>query len=192
MGVTSRYVRRRAIARQARTIREDYAGLQARRAQRKDGHRQGNLRCPGSGRGRVMSPETARHSRPEVSNEERYRALLHSVSTFVWVADAGGQFSVPQPGWEKYTGHGFDQHGGTGWISDVHPDDRAHVGEVWNQALQSKSWYEVAWRCWHGASQSWRQCITRGVPVTDQAGFVREWIGAVLDIEDRVDFELKR
>jgi len=139
-----------------------------------------------------MSPETARHSRPEVSNEERYRALLHSVSTFVWVADAGGQFSVPQPGWEKYTGHGFDQHGGTGWISDVHPDDRAHVGEVWNQALQSKSWYEVAWRCWHGASQSWRQCITRGVPVTDQAGFVREWIGAVLDIEDRVDFELKR
>ena len=139
-----------------------------------------------------MSPESERQRDHEVTNEDRYRALLHSLSTFVWVADARGQFSAPQPGWEKFTGHGFDKHGGSGWITDVHPDDRAHVVEVWNHAVRSNSWYEVAWRCWHGATQSWRQCITRGVPVMDKEGLVREWIGSVLDFEDRVNLELKR
>src|SRR4051812_46740884 len=104
----------------------------------------------------------------------------------MWEADASGEFTVPQPGWEKYTGHGFEQHGGKAWIADVHPDDRRHIVEAWNQAVSTASWYEVAWRCWHGQSQAWRQCITRGAPVLDKDGSVREWIGTVLDIEDRV------
>jgi PAS domain S-box-containing protein len=119
-------------------------------------------------------------------NEERYRALVEALSTFVWVTDASGEFTDPQPGWEKYTGHGFDQHGGSGWIQDVHPDDRARVAEIWNRVVQTKSWYEVEWRCWHAATQSWRRCLTRGVPVLNADGSVREWVGAVTEIEHQL------
>src|SRR3569832_162544 len=111
-----------------------------------------------------MPAEGVHQSPPEVSNEDRYRALLQGLSTFVWVADASGQFAERQPGWEKYTGHGRDQYGGDRWICAVHPDDRARVTEVWNTAVQSKSWYEVAWRCWHAESQNWRQCLSRATP----------------------------
>ncbi|MBV8570818.1 MAG: PAS domain-containing protein [Acidobacteriaceae bacterium] len=122
-------------------------------------------------------------------NEARYRALVEAISTFVWIADARGNFASPQPGWKAYTGHGFEQHGGNGWINDVHPGDRAHVMETWTKAVRSKSWYEVAWRCWHGATRRWRQCLTRGVPILDVDGAVYEWIGAVTDIEHQLSLD---
>ncbi|MBV8844112.1 MAG: PAS domain S-box protein [Bryobacterales bacterium] len=139
-----------------------------------------------------MPAGSTRRASLEAGNEERYRALLQSLSTFVWAADPTGQFTVPQPGWEKYTGHGFERHGGTGWMSDVHPDDRAHVAEIWKQAVESKCWFQIAWRCWHGRSRCWRRCVTSAVPMMDQDGVVREWIGAVLDTEEGADLERKR
>ena len=122
-------------------------------------------------------------------NEQRYRALVQSISTFTWVADAEGNFAFLQPGWEEYTGHGFAEHRGSGWVRDVHPDDRARVAEIWAQAVRTRSWYEVEWRCWHGPSQCWRRCVTRGVPILDPDGAVREWIGAVTDIEHRLSVD---
>jgi PAS domain S-box-containing protein len=121
-----------------------------------------------------------------ILNEERYRALIESISAFTWVADASGQFVVPQPGWEQYTGHDFSRHGGSRWIEDVHPEDRARVAEVWKKAVRDKCWYEVKWRCWHAATERWRHCVTRGVPLLDPDGGIREWIGAVTDIEHRL------
>lgn len=140
----------------------------------------------------VRVAEAAVTGSHEASNDRRFRTLLDSLSTFVWVADAHGEFTTPQSGWEEYTGQGFDEHRGTAWMTAVHPDDRANVAMVWKEAVQSKSWYEVAWRCWHGPTRSWRQCITRGVPVTDADGSVVQWFGAVQDVEDRLDPELKR
>jgi PAS domain S-box-containing protein len=122
-------------------------------------------------------------------NEQRYRALVQAVSTFVWVADASGNFTTPQSGWEEYTGHGFDRHRGAGWIEDVHPDDRAGISEKWTNAVRTNSWYEVEWRCWHGRTQRWRRCLTRGVPILSADGSVREWVGAVTDIEHRLETE---
>jgi PAS domain S-box-containing protein len=126
-------------------------------------------------------------SKQTALNEERYRALVQSICTFTWVADAAGDFTSPQYGWEQYTGHNFEQHKGSAWVQDVHPDDRARVAETWRQAVESKSWYEVEWRCWHVATQNWRRCITRGVPILNPNGSVREWVGAVTDIETRFD-----
>lgn len=119
-------------------------------------------------------------------NEERLRALVRAISTFAWVADAAGEFTTPQAGWEAYTGHDFERHRGDGWLKDVHPDDRARVAEAWAHAVRNGSPYEIEWRCWHKSSQSWRQCSTRGEPILNVDGSVREWIGAVLDTEDRM------
>ncbi len=133
-----------------------------------------------------MSGEGASRANHYALNEEQYRALVHSLATFVWIADASGNFTAPQPGWEEYTGHGFDRHGGDGWIADVHPDDRARVAEVWQRAVINKATYEVAWRCWHAKTQSWRRCITRGAALLNADGSVREWIAAVTDIENHL------
>ena len=130
----------------------------------------------------ALSASESASSQQRHLNEDRYRALVEGLSTFTWITDASGAFSAPQPGWEKYTGQSFEKHRGSGWINAVHPDDREHVGEVWAQAVQNKSWYEVDWRCWHGPSQSWRHCVTRSFPVLNSDGSVREWIGSVIDV----------
>lgn len=120
-------------------------------------------------------------------NEARFRALVQAIATFVWVADPAGNFTVPQSGWEKYTGQAFQQHGGSGWVQAVHPDDRERVAEIWQNAVRSKSWYEVEWRCWHHATGRWRRCVTRGVPILGADGSVCEWVAAVTDVEHHLD-----
>jgi PAS domain S-box-containing protein len=125
-------------------------------------------------------------------NEERYRTLVQAVSTFTWVADVEGHFSAPQPGWQAYTGHDFEHHGHSGWIQDVHPEDRERVSQLWRNAVQNKTSYEVEWRCWHGESQTWRHCVTRGVPLLSPDGSLREWIGAVQDVEQQREEQLSR
>ncbi len=131
----------------------------------------------------AMTPGEALASSLSQLNQERLRALVQATSTFVWVADTHGEFTSPQSGWEQYTGRGFAEYGGSGWLQDVHPDDRSRVADVWNNAVRCRSWYEVEWRCWHAASRRFRWCITRGVPILNADGSVREWIGAVTDIE---------
>ena len=102
-----------------------------------------------------------------------------------WIADVNGEFNRPQPSWESYTGQSWEQYQGNGWIAAVHPDDRARVADVWQRAVATRSLYEVEWRAWHAASDQWRHCQTRSVPVRGSDGEVREWIGAVTDVHDR-------
>jgi PAS domain S-box-containing protein len=111
------------------------------------------------------------------------------MSTFVWVADASGEFASPQAGFEEYTGEGFEQHRGHGWLQSVHPEDRSRVSEAWARAVRSKSWYEVLSRVWHAPTGTWRRCLTHGVPILNSDGSVKEWIGAVTDVENRLAVE---
>src|SRR5689334_17573269 len=106
----------------------------------------------------ALADESAARARLDEShlNEEHLRALVQALSTFTWIADADGSFTTPQPGWQAYTGHDFQQHGHSGWIQDVHPEDRERVSDIWRSAVRSRTWYEVEWRCWHGDSRSWR------------------------------------
>ncbi|MFN7994415.1 MAG: PAS domain-containing protein [Bryobacteraceae bacterium] len=124
-------------------------------------------------------------------SEERYRSLVSATSAFVWIADEKGEFSIPQPSWEAYTGQTWEEYRATGWIAAVHPEDRLRIVEAWRSAVATKSVYVVDWRAWHAASREWRYCWTRAVPVLRPDGIVREWIGAVSDVHDRKILESK-
>jgi PAS domain S-box-containing protein len=124
-------------------------------------------------------------------SEERYRSLVQATSAFVWMADRNGEFSKPQPGWAEYTGQTWEEYRGLGWISAVHPEDRARVAEAWREAVENRSIYETECRAWHAASGTWRHCQTRGVPVVRADGAVREWIAAVADVNERKLWEAK-
>src|SRR4029079_16403111 len=89
--------------------------------------------APAQGASEVaLADESAARARQDESdlNEEHLRALVQALSTFTWFADADGKFSTAQPGWQSYTGHDFPQHGHSGWIQDVHPEDRERVSDI--------------------------------------------------------------
>ncbi|WNM62324.1 PAS domain S-box protein [Candidatus Nitrospira neomarina] len=122
-------------------------------------------------------------------SEERYRSLTAAITSLVWTTDAKGRFVTPQPGWTAYTGQAWEQLREYGWNEATHPDDRETIQRVWNAACISETSFEFSGRLWHASSHAYRHVETRGVPIRNADGTVREWIGKCLDVEDRTQAE---
>lgn len=118
--------------------------------------------------------------------EERYRSLVEAVTAIVWNTPASGEFESEQRGWSAFTGQSFDQLQGWGWLNAVHPDDRPHTARIWSAAVASRSLYQVEHRL-RRHDGVYRHMMVRGVPILDEHGAIREWVGIHTDID-----ELKR
>jgi PAS domain S-box-containing protein len=116
-------------------------------------------------------------------SEERYRSLVNATTAIVWTGDAEGNFVQPQPSWEAYTGQSWEQHQARGWLQMVHPDDRAILIERWNRAKETRSFFEVEGRLWHEPTGEYRHSLARALPLLDDRGRIREWMGTALDID---------
>jgi PAS domain S-box-containing protein len=115
--------------------------------------------------------------------EERYRSLVEAVTAIVWNTPASGEFETEQPGWSAFTGQDFDRLKGWGWLNAVHPDDRPHTARVWSAAVASRSLYEVEHRL-RRHDGVYRHMMVRAVPILDESGAIREWVGIHTDIDD--------
>ncbi|MEG3900082.1 MULTISPECIES: PAS domain S-box protein [unclassified Microcoleus] len=120
-------------------------------------------------------------------SEERYRSLIAATSQMVWITDAEGR--CPDiPSLRAYTGQTEAEVVGFGWLDAIHPDDRERTAQVWMEAVQTKSLYEIEYQI-RGADGNYRYFQVRGVPILNEDGSVREWIGTCTDIHDRKQAE---
>jgi len=115
--------------------------------------------------------------------EERYRSLVEAVTAVVWNTPASGEFESPQLGWSAFTGQDFDHLKGWGWLNAVHPDDRENTARVWSRAVASRSLYQVEHRL-RRPDGTYRHMMVRAVPILDETGAIREWVGIHTDIDD--------
>ncbi|MEG4579715.1 PAS domain S-box protein [Microcoleus sp. MON1_C5] len=120
-------------------------------------------------------------------SEERYRSLIVATSQIAWTADAEGR-SPDLPSWRAYTGQTVDEVVGLGWLDAIHPDDRERTNQVWMEAVQTTTLYDIEYRI-RGADGNYRYFQVRGVPILDEEGSVREWVGTCSDIHDRKQAE---
>jgi len=127
-------------------------------------------------------------------SEERYRVLVSATASIVWSTNPEGQMITPQPTWEAYTGQSWEDTRQHGTFSMLHEEDRAAVIARWEQTRAEKKMYVSEARYWHAASQSWHYCSTRGVPLLNEDGTIREWIGTITDIDaqKRAEFEIRQ
>jgi PAS domain S-box-containing protein len=95
--------------------------------------------------------------------------------------------------WREFTGQTEDEVQGWGWIEGLHPDDREHTAAVWSQAVANRSLYETEYRM-RRRDGHYRHMAVRGVPVLEQDGSIREWVGTCTDIHDRklIEDELRK
>ena len=117
--------------------------------------------------------------------ERRWRALTEALGAVIWISDAQGGFSAPQPAFEAYTGIEWPAVSGFGWLEAIHPDNRRRFETAWKRALREKTPFEAESRIRHAPSGRWRWFEARAVPVTDEAGVVREWVGTITDVDER-------
>ncbi|MEG4233182.1 PAS domain S-box protein [Microcoleus sp. Pol11C3] len=121
-------------------------------------------------------------------SEERYRSLIAAISQIVWIADSEGR-SPDLPTWRAYTGQTEAEVVGLGWLEAVHPDDSERTAQLWMEAVQTKSLYDVEYRI-RGADGNYRYFQARGIPILNEDGSIREWVGTSIDIHDRKQTEI--
>lgn len=123
--------------------------------------------------------------------EARYRSLVTATAQIVWTTDPDGQVIEPLPSWQEFTGQTPEQYSGSGWIAAVHPEDRERTTAVWRRAVSTRSLYETEYRLQRHDGQ-YRLVAVRGVPVVENDGTIREWVGACTDITERTAEERRR
>ncbi|MEG4808325.1 PAS domain S-box protein [Microcoleus sp. F8-D3] len=116
-------------------------------------------------------------------SEERYRSLILATSQIVWISDAEGR-CPDLPSWRAYTGQAEAEAIGFGWLDAIHPDDRQRTAQVWMEAAQTKCLYDIEYRM-RAADGNYRYFQVRGVPIPNEDGSIREWVGTCTDIDDR-------
>lgn len=67
----------------------------------------------------------------------------------------------------------------------IHPEDQPFIGAAIQQAIASKSMFELEHRV-HRADGTLGWILSRAVPILDDDGEVKEWLGAARDVTDRV------
>jgi PAS domain S-box-containing protein len=116
-------------------------------------------------------------------SEARYRSLVTGTTQIVWVASPAG-ICFELASWIAYTGQSLAEAENGGWINALHPDDREHTAQIWNDAVANRSQYQTEYRI-RGRDGTYRYFWVCGAPVLEEDGCIREWIGTCTDIHAR-------
>jgi PAS domain S-box-containing protein len=136
--------------------------------------------------------DQATEARIEIAqSEERFRSLVSTSAAVVWYANADGFIHVDPESWLNFTGLDVDtQEEEPGWLHAVHPDDRGQVLDAWAAAVAARAEYVHQHRL-RRPDGSYAWVVSRAVPIP-RAGTVREWIGMMTDVTDRMLVEEAR
>jgi PAS domain S-box-containing protein len=115
-------------------------------------------------------------------SEERFRALITAGSNVVYRMNADWNEM------RQLRGQNFihdTEKPNRNWIQEyIHPDDQSHVKAVINEAIRTKSIFELEHRVLRvDGTLGWT--YSRAVPLLDAKGEIVEWFGAASDITAR-------
>ncbi|HJT20337.1 MAG TPA: GAF domain-containing protein, partial [Nitrospira sp.] len=125
-------------------------------------------------------------------SEDRFRTLAQTVPSFLFETDAAGSNIWVSDGWCRFTGQSQERVRGHGWADALHPDDRAANVERWIACMSSGEPFESRQRL-RRADGGYAWVVAKALPVRDDRGTVRRWVGSVTDIDGivRTDEELR-
>jgi PAS domain S-box-containing protein len=121
-------------------------------------------------------------------SEQRYRSLTLASTSIVWTTDARGEVVEDIPYWRAFTGQNDGDVKGWGWTAALHPEDRQRTAAAWSRAVETSTLFETEYRL-RRHDGKYRHMAVRGVPVREQDGSIREWVGMCTDITEQQDAE---
>ena len=126
--------------------------------------------------------ERKNHEQALRRNEDRHRALIAHASQTIWIADASGNVLSSGARLETFTGDaGPVDRDGEWWLPHVHPDDRWQIRMARDRALRDREPFAVQVRV-HRRDGEFGWLALRGVPLFEQDGTLREWVGTLQDV----------
>jgi PAS domain S-box-containing protein len=120
------------------------------------------------------------------AGESIYQAVGESIDYGIWVCNPDGKNTYASPSFLKLVGLTQEECSEFGWGRVLHPDDAERTIAAWKECVRVRGRWDVEHRV-RGCDGRWHPVLARGVPVEDERGEIKCWVGINLDIS-----ELKR
>ena len=121
-------------------------------------------------------------------SEARFRGLADYAPVFIWMAGADQRCHYFNQSWLAFTGRSLEEERGDGWLAGVHPDDRVARERARAEAAARRKPFTCEFRLRHRSGQH-RWVTDTGVPRFSPGGEFFGYIGAAIDINDRIEAE---
>lgn len=136
----------------------------------------------------VELANTAREA--AAASAERFRSLVTSSAAVVWSADADGRMRMDRPSWNEFVGIELADTDAAGWLVAVAPEDHELIRTTWTIARKQSAPYTCQHRL-RRRDGTYGWVVSRAAPIIKD-GVVREWIGMMTDVSERVRIEEAR
>jgi PAS domain S-box-containing protein len=114
---------------------------------------------------------------------ENFQALVKAISLGVWDGDENGHSLSESKWWRDLTGQN-PQTEMENWLDCVHPEDLERTTQAWYKALATKKKFDIEYRV-KTSEGIYKHCHVIGVPIFNEDGSFRQWIGTFNDIDGR-------
>ncbi len=117
------------------------------------------------------------------ASEAKFRAMTDALPQMVWSTRPDGFHDYYNARWYEFTGVPYGTTDGEGWNDMFHADDRDQAFAQWRHCIATGDDYEVEYRLRHHSGE-YRWTLGRALPVRDDQGRIRRWIGTCTDIHE--------
>ncbi|MBL8272077.1 PAS domain-containing protein [Steroidobacter sp.] len=123
-------------------------------------------------------------------SESRFRSMADSAPVMVWVTEVDGSCSYLSRSWYEFTGQAPEVALGFGWLNAVHSDDAPMAEQIFRDALAGHKAFRIEYRL-RRADGSYAWALDAAQPRLGPAGEFLGYIGSVIDIQERREWEEK-
>ena len=131
----------------------------------------------------MLNEIQTRDSALQVS-ERQFRTVADSIPQMAWIAEADGRLSWYNHRWYEYTGSSPEEMLGWGWEAVHDPSLLPEVRKNWRQSIVTGQPFEMIFPL-RAEDGSFRDFLTRAMPVRDIHGKVARWFGTNTDITEQ-------
>jgi len=121
-------------------------------------------------------------------SEERFRVMADTAPVLIWMSGPDKLRTYFNRQWLEFTGRTMEQELGNGWAEGVHPEDYAHCLATYGSAFDTRGSFGMEYRLRHHDGE-YLWVLDTGVPRMTPDGTFAGFIGSVIDITERKQFE---
>jgi len=116
--------------------------------------------------------------------ETRFRSMANTSPVLLWITGTDKLCQFVNQSWLDFTGRPMEAELGRGWAEGIHPDDREHSIQTFEDAFHARRPFRMEYRLRHHSGQ-YRWIMDMGVPRFDTNNAFCGYVGSAIDITDQ-------